>query len=73
MLESGLLFDNAAGTAAKNDWSGALDGYAAIVKRLGPNGKPGRLGLVRVRKGETLCRLSRFEDPRLSCALAFGA
>jgi hypothetical protein len=29
-----LMFVNAAGAAAKNDWSGALDGYAAIEKRL---------------------------------------
>jgi len=40
----------------------ALDGYAALEKRLGPNGKPGSVGLGPVRKGEILYRLSRFEE-----------
>lgn len=57
-----VLFDNAAGAAAKSDWSGALNGYQALEARLGTNSRPRSLALVRVRKGEALYRLSRFDE-----------
>ena len=57
-----LMFDHAAGAAAKNDWSGALDGYAALEKRLGAAGSLRSLALARVRKGEALYWLARFDE-----------